>query len=46
MSDHKPMKINLKIWRQKSCKDQGHFENYEADQVLGDMQGGNGDPAV
>ena len=31
------MNLTLKIWRQKSCKDKGHFENYEADHVLGDM---------
>lgn len=35
--DHTPMKIKLKIWRQKGCHSPGHFENYEADQVLGDM---------
>ena len=33
----KPMKIKLKIWRQKNCRDLGRFEEYEADRVLGDM---------
>jgi succinate dehydrogenase / fumarate reductase, iron-sulfur subunit len=39
MANHseKPMKIRLKIWRQKSCKDAGHFETYEVDNVLSDM---------
>jgi succinate dehydrogenase / fumarate reductase iron-sulfur subunit len=33
----KAMKINLKVWRQKNCKDKGHFENYSLDTVTGDM---------
>jgi len=28
MSDHKTMTINLVVWRQKSAKDSGKFENY------------------
>jgi len=36
-NDHKAMKINLKIWRQKGCKAPGAFETYEVDNVLGDM---------
>lgn len=31
------MKISLKIWRQKSCKDQGQFVNYTLDDVNPDM---------
>lgn len=37
MSQHKPMKMSLRIWRQKSCRDQGRFEDYEVDNVLEDM---------
>lgn len=33
----KTMKINLKVWRQKSCKDKGQFENYSLNSVTGDM---------
>lgn len=33
----KTKKIKLKVWRQKSCKDQGRFENYELDTVTDDM---------
>lgn len=33
----KPMRIKLKIWRQKNCHSPGKFENYELDNVLGDM---------
>ncbi len=36
-TEAKPMKIRLKIWRQKNCKEKGRFENYEVDHVLGDM---------
>jgi len=31
------MKIKLKIWRQKSCHAKGHFEDFEAENVLADM---------
>ena len=31
------MKINLKIWRQNSTKENGAFEKYEVDGVSGDM---------
>ena len=31
------MKLKLKIWRQKNCKDKGHFERFEVDHVTGDM---------
>lgn len=31
------MKISLKIWRQKSCKDKGQFVNYTLDDVNPDM---------
>ena len=33
----KPMKIKLKVWRQKSCHAPGAFERYEIDNVVGDM---------
>jgi succinate dehydrogenase / fumarate reductase iron-sulfur subunit len=33
----KTKKIRLKVWRQKSCKDQGRFENYDLDTVTDDM---------
>jgi succinate dehydrogenase / fumarate reductase, iron-sulfur subunit len=33
----KPMKMHLRIWRQKNCSSQGRFEDYEVDNVLEDM---------
>jgi len=33
----KAMKIKLNVWRQKNCHAPGRFEEYEIDQVLGDM---------
>lgn len=33
----KRMKINLKVWRQKSCKDQGKFVDYTIPEVNPDM---------
>lgn len=31
------MKLNLKVWRQKNNKDKGKLENYQLDNVSGDM---------
>lgn len=33
----KPMKIKLKVWRQKNCHSKGAFERYEVDGVMTDM---------
>lgn len=35
MSDHKTMTINLVVWRQKSAKDSGKFENYTVKGITG-----------
>lgn len=33
----KSIKLHLKIWRQKNCKSEGKFENYEMEGVLPDL---------
>jgi succinate dehydrogenase / fumarate reductase, iron-sulfur subunit len=35
--NEKPMKIKLKVWRQKNCRSEGRFERYELDNVFSDM---------
>ncbi len=37
MSNTKPMNLTLHVWRQKSKRDAGHFEQYQAKQVSPDQ---------